>query len=137
MELTFFNEMCLGNLLWIVEYKLSHFVDITVSNNLSIYAIGNKFLLSQIHKAKEIDSINVHHNACSFKENSTCLFTTSNFHLIGTTSGDLIKINTNDKEQSILFKCRQSTPVTLVIHFFSYTYFLLTIVKKKFFFSEL
>lgn len=100
--------------MFLVEFKLRNFVDITVLNDGSIFVIDSKFFLTHIKNGIEINTFNVQHEECSFKQNSTCLLSTQLFHIIGTTNGDLIQINIDNIEKSLLLKCRQSKPITKV-----------------------
>ncbi|KAI1712304.1 hypothetical protein Ddc_12541 [Ditylenchus destructor] len=110
------NCVSLGTLLWTLEFKLRFFADISVSLNGSIYAMGNKFMMSRVHNGKEMETVNVHHEAVNFKESSTVLISTNKLHFVGTTTGGMIRVDGDNMERSTFLNCRQSASITTITH---------------------
>uniref|UniRef100_A0A915DNM1 Cilia- and flagella-associated protein 57 n=1 Tax=Ditylenchus dipsaci TaxID=166011 RepID=A0A915DNM1_9BILA len=103
------------SLVWSLDFKLRYFTDISVVGN-SILAMGNKFMMSRMHDGREMETVNVHHEAINFKESSSVVISTNKLHFVGTSTGGMVRIDAENMERSTLVNSRHGSPITTINH---------------------
>lgn len=103
-----------ARLLWTIDFKLRFFADLSCSKGGSVFVMGNKFMMTKLEQGKELESANVHSEGISLKASSTVLLTTERAHFVGTSAGNVNRLEVENLDQSYLVNCPDRSAVTTV-----------------------
>ncbi|KAI6183564.1 hypothetical protein M3Y97_00502300 [Aphelenchoides bicaudatus] len=104
-----------GQLLWTLDLKLRFFVDISVVDD-TLYAMGNKFMLSRLSDGKEIETNNVHQEGISLKASSTLLLSTKQVHFVSSSGGNVIRMEHETAENAAVVNCPDQSSISTIFY---------------------
>ena len=76
--------------------------------------MGNKFMMSRFHDAKECETSNVHQEGISLKASSTLLLSTQQVHFVSSSSGNIVRLDPQNPDAAAVVNCNDTSAITTV-----------------------